>query len=470
MRSFLFLALFASVSSQASLVEFRLSKLHGLLNFAETLGGRPHRAGALKDAFEKSSQNTPEVKKAIAKIMTAYANMKGGFDYGGFPLTRTRGVSSEQFLLIQSIYAKDLLDLETRSTGVLPVAALRELMSAFKTLLPIYEQVIWNPSLKKMELKKLSLAKAAQKADVDEMFRRAVAFYRSGWPPNVPFVMAMYPIPGGSGHSAAESFVTVESVGILVDEKDDAGRFGVMFHEMCHSLYAAQPAEVQKEFESWFKDAPDAYGVAVHFRIDEILATLWGNGLAAERAAGGKPDGGNWYNDKYIDGGAKAIYPTLKRYFNENRAVDREFIKEATAKFKEKFPSSANEYNCLFNRIVLNIDSSAFDSVAVKTALSKAFNISSKSNYGKTDDMQAIDELKETDSTGVYVVTPENRDRLARVFSELPLDAGAKLRQAQSGSLLRFERPGGRAVFVIVAAKTADVLTAVDSMKAKGSF
>ena len=61
-------------------------------------------------------------------------------------------------------------------------------------------------------------------------------------------------------------------------------RFGVIFHELCHSLFKAQPMALQKELDSWFLSLRTPHAIFAYRYYNEALATALGNGWFTERA------------------------------------------------------------------------------------------------------------------------------------------------------------------------------------------
>ena len=64
----------------------------------------------------------------------------------------------------------------------------------------------------------------------------------------------------------------------------------MVFHEICHSLYEAQPPAFQHEFERYFTESSSPHARLAYQQVNEALATALGNGWAYARAGGGQDD------------------------------------------------------------------------------------------------------------------------------------------------------------------------------------
>ncbi|RYF31747.1 MAG: hypothetical protein EOO38_31440 [Cytophagaceae bacterium] len=118
---------------------------------------------------------------------------------------------------------------------------------------------------------------------------------------------------------------------------------GVILHEMCHVLYDEQPAEIQHEIQKWFDENPSSFAPAAYTFFDEAMATALGNGYAYKELKG-QMDSTEWYNNPYINGFAKALYPVAEQYLNSGKPIDKAFIDAAIAIFEKTFPDSLTDY------------------------------------------------------------------------------------------------------------------------------
>lgn len=384
-------------------VHFQTNRIHSLYNFVETISGKPNRSGKLKEVFENSPHNTPGVQAKLKRFNVLSRHLRKGFHFGGFPKSRRMGQSIDLIFVVRSMYSQDLNDLGNRTISLLPIGIHSELFKILKELEPIHQKLIWSPHKSDVNAYKGKMETLAKKVGLKNLFDSASKFYNASWPDDLPFVISFYPIPGKEGHSSGESIGNVESVGILTEETDYAGRFGVLFHEMCHSLYESQSISFQKDIEKWFDSSPSKYAKYAYRYLNEALATAIGNGWAYEKTTG-NIDTGQWYNDKYINDFAKALYPSIKGYLDSDKSIDQAFVTNAISIFENTFPDSLYEYENLMFSLLLTGDNKSFKPKDISPLLRKHFRISSINRSAPIQHQFTLEEIKGSPSSTVIAV------------------------------------------------------------------
>ncbi len=402
----------AAASAHGLSLDWRVSRVHGLVNFAETISGDAHRSRSLKEAFDQSP-TAAAFQGAIERFKKARARHEVGWTFPGYPVDRAVGQTLEKLVLIQSAFSVDLEDFGRRVFGYVPPADQMAYLAALKEIDPAYESLVWAPSFSKLTAQRNRLVEMAKDKNMAGLFDKAAAFYRAQWPESLPLTIALYPIPGATGHGSAESIDGLESLGVFVDREDGGEPFGVLFHELCHSLYEAQTAAFQVEWEGWFRSgrsesADPAYGL-----INEALATALGNGWAQEKA--GKARSGSWYDNAYIDKYAKEIYPLVKAYVEVPKPVDKEFVQKAIAAFDKAVPGAAYDYAFRLRRAVLAVDGKM---EPVRRELRKRFNVASLESASSVD--SGLEEIKKSWSTAIVVVGRDSISELGKVEKAIP--------------------------------------------------
>ena len=384
LTSFLSLTVLMSPAAQAKVgVEYRVSRMHGLFDFALAVAGYPHQAESMVRVFDSSREKTPSVVAAVAALDHLHSSLEAGVEFVSPVASRTRGESIHQILLGQSFFAKDLADFQIRATGLLTPNDQTVLFDSLAKLEPVFDRLVWKNSEKALNDHRRKLEALAGKAKLDEMFEKAVAFYGAKWPSGLPFTVGLYPTPfvkekgyRNSTHSSSQGTIEEHGVMMVKNEEDLAGSFGTIFHELCHSLYASQTDQEMIEFEKAFETNRSAHSILAYNYINEALATALGNGWAAEKAAG-RVDGGHWYTNPYIDGFAKAIFPIVKENVEHAKKMDAAFVSKVIDAFAQKFPEAPYEFEALFNRVVVVTES--MTSSDLRRAFRNRFAISSYS-------------------------------------------------------------------------------------------
>ncbi len=384
-------------------VEIRTSKIHGFYDFIETISGKPHHSDIILKFFQESVYNDAKTKQWISEIQHAQESMPG-FSFNGFPSSRKSGADVELLFDIQSIFSKDLNDFSTRTLGMMPESDHAHFFAAAKNILPIYEKLIWNPSFAALTQYKKKLIQVSKKAKIDELFKKAVQFYGSDWPNDQPFVISLYPTPGKKGATSSSSLGATESVGVMMSDHDFEGTFGVMFHELCHSLYSAQPIDFQFKLEKMFLNLDSNYSAGTYRLLNEGLATALGNGYAFKSATG-KIESHSWYNNQYINAFSKAIYPLVEEYLQKNKTIDEEFVKKSISVLETTQSKILNEYDFFIQWLLMAHDAKTVNTKTLREMTSKEFRMSSR-------DMNSPINTDET----LKMVT-SSRDALFVVFS-----------------------------------------------------
>lgn len=446
-------------------VEYRTSRTFGLYMFATSLAELPGRPRALADVFRGSQQDTPEARTQIAEFKTLQRALRNSADLEGYPSSRPNSIRIEDLFIRRTLEARDVADLRRSGAGFLPPSDEGRFFDLLASLEPIYDSLIWDPNAAKFEEYLARFQAAVPDSMLDGLFDRAARFYGAEWPGDLPFTIAIYPIPAGQGHTSAESAGSLETVAVLLEEKDLPGRFGVMFHEMSHSLYAAQPADVQREFESYFDDPSNPYAAVAYALINEALATALGNGWAFDVVTG-KRDDGSWYADSTIDGFAKAIYPLVTDYLARGQRIDRAFAARAIEQFRQTFPDAPFRFDTLFREIVLLADGEVVHSGELMDEFRGRFRVSSIYAFEPIDGAESMASFDGRRSPLIVGVGASRLGQLVALELKLPsLVDRMKALEEEPGEALLVGSEAGRAVVVMKLAGARSIPRAVEALR-----
>jgi len=449
-------------------INFKHSKIHALYNFVETISGYDHRNRAIKELFDKSQFNSPETQKLIQEFQELGPALNNYIVYPGNLNTRYAGIQIGQLMLIRSVVAKDLDDLAERTLELMPIASHAQLFNLLEQFLIIYEKLIWDDNFVELTKYTGQLMALAEKVDLELLYNKAAAFYGATWPKNQAFYVSFWPIPLKKGSSNAESLGTIESMGILFNANDDEGKFGVLFHELSHSLYKAQSFKLKQEIENFFMEHPSPYSKIAYRFFNEALATTLGNGIAFEEAAG-HLDQGSWYNNRYIHGFGKALYPETKKYFLQSKTMDQHFFEMAVSAFAAIFPDSIYEYAPRFQEVLMMGDDVVFQISTIRGLLRKYFRTSSSWGSSPIADEQTLETFQRIDQTALIVVSGgelNQLDGLAQIYS--PLAERLDLIKSEPDSYIySFIDKNNRAVIILKVENELELENALSLLKEK---
>ena len=412
--------LFASSSFAGSRVEFSAGKAHSLFVFMEGLTGNPHRPRHLKKTFDESKFNNAESQTRIQAFRDLDSAFGRHFEFESLPRERNNGVSVEVLVTIQSAFAKDLKDFRQRILGLMPYDKLTTLIDTLAYFEPIYDELIWQPNQKDLNQVVAEFKTKSDKWELDDMFDRALTFYRSGWPLEQLFHVILYPIPRGADTSNGQSFGAFESVGVIIGDKSTEREFGVVFHEICHSLYDAESAEFQQTLSNWFMNHPSPYARVAYSWLNEALATAIGNGWAYAKAKG-ELNQGEWFHHEKINGFAHALYPKVAEYLNSRKPIDEDFVNFAVQAFEKTFPQAISEYETIMSNLVLLSDGSVGSSRDLKRALQSQFQIPSIDSASPIDHAESKNDIRNKPSATIFLIaTRNNRKQIEAIDDVLP--------------------------------------------------
>ncbi|MEC9284142.1 MAG: hypothetical protein VX642_15610, partial [Bdellovibrionota bacterium] len=150
----------------------------------------------------------------------------------------------------------------------------------------------------------------------------------------------------------------------------------IIFHEFCHALYEGQSRKVKKEIEDFYFNSSHPHASFTYTYLNEILATSLGNGWYGQ-VLDPKNKERSWYSVEYIDKMAKAIYPTVLRYLQKSKAIDRAFMLKTIEMAERTFPTAPFEVDANFLALkILSLDS-RFDRKAFAGLLHSNFRVQS---------------------------------------------------------------------------------------------
>jgi hypothetical protein len=456
-------------------VEYRISRVQGLLDFALALAGEPHQAPALKEIFERSTFNNDETEKIIARIGAIRSRLYNGFDFDSGVASRSSSALVLNQLVTQSLYSNDLRDLSQRSLGLLAMSQHLQFFSDLRRLESVYNSLIWQKSSSELQAHQTKLRNLGQKVGLDQMFSRAETFYRGNWPKDLPFTIGLYAVPylkGFQNTTTSHSIGSIEEHGVLIggSNEDLPGSFGVVFHELCHSLYDSQSPAFMKEFESYFLNTSSpykAYKMQAYLWINEALATAIGNGWAYSRANNSTLEKNTWYDNPIIDGFARGLYPMVSSYLKDNRPIDRSFVEHAISLFAQRFPEAIYAYQNLFNKIVFLKEDGFLTNNDARDALRQAFLVSSFSGNSPINHPRSIQSAQHDDASMIVMVSPTDAGEFQKLSAEFPyLKANLKIIAAMKNrTYFAGLDKNGRLYVVIKAASSEEFFEAVEALK-----
>lgn len=452
---------FAHVLPGQNIIQFKISKPYSVYNFLETATNQQGTSSSLH-AFIAAKSNT---ETNFNQLCLDFKNIKTDYDYKReeFPENRRPFRSTKDLIVIALVNSNNFDEFKQKTIGILPNNVQQKLVNTLILAEKYYDKLLWNNSEQQMILQKKELEVFASGAS--EIFNKFKQFYHSSWTNDIPFIVTLYPIPGKSGNSTATPHANSLCVGVLTEETRHVERMGVVLHEMCHVLYDEQPNDFQHLIEKWFDSNPSLYKQFAYNFFDEGLATALGNGWAYKYISGAL-DTTEWYNNPYINGFAKALFPMVEEYLNNGQQIDQAFIDKSIELFAKKFPNAIADYGILINRVSIYNDAETdLERQDLMNSIGQKFQLSSVNASSPILDNSSLDMLKNSPQTQLIIINKNHKNNfleLKKIFPEL---AKIKPGSLKTSTLLSFYDKQKRPIIILYEPSSQTIHDLVDKME-----
>ncbi|HEX2533412.1 MAG TPA: hypothetical protein VHK69_06735 [Chitinophagaceae bacterium] len=397
-----FLAVFCSLAAtaQSQRVQIIFSRPYAVLHFLEAATGSSRAPVAYTEFIQQQAAGDSR----FIGLLHRYRQLNAQLYYAaeGFPPGRPWYRSSFDLLVKAAVASSSNAECIRRASGILPREDLNSLLLLLNEADGYYETFVWKREGPGLQQRLAALRKKG--AALDRLFHQFNRFYASGWLPGLPLLIALYPVPGTREASSATPHVDVLSVGIRTGKNETAGPLSIALHELAHTLYAEQPRLLQQAMENWFLQHPSPYRSFAYAFLDEGLATALGNGYSY-RQLSGKMDTAAWYDNPYINGFGKALYPLAADYLENGRTLDSSFADSAIRLFAARFPKARYDYAILLNRVSIYADAeNAEERRGLIHTLGAAFQLTGHQLSTPVLDASSLDALRTGSGTQLVVV------------------------------------------------------------------
>ncbi|MBF4465810.1 hypothetical protein [Flavobacterium sp. LC2016-12] len=393
---------------QKTTFKIRYSEQLAVLIFLQNLSEN-YPENVFKTEFQKSKYNTDYYKTIISKFDKLTLDYSYRFDE--FPYGSKKGMQTEDILKKNLIETENIKEFKLRSNGIIPNKILSDLAQCISECTSIYNELIYNPNKEKFEKQLEEIIKYSNEHQIENYFETGLLFYNSSWDNSIPFNIAFYPLPNSKGFTA-QAFCNNFISAIQTDLKSYKVLFSVMLHETFHIIYDEESLEVKTEIDTYFKENKSKCSNYAYQIMNEALATALGNGYVYEQLDG-KIDTQDWYNKKYINLIAKQIYPLVKEYIDQKKAIDKNFIDNYIKIYETNFPNWINELdNIMTYRYVISENEKDF------TAINQMFRYRSRTEYEDQITESSIEKMQKTPLTKVIIISKNNPEKLKLVKSK----------------------------------------------------
>lgn len=309
----------------SNIVDIKISKIHGLVSFVYSLSDLKYSVKSYKKIYLQhyDAKSLDKPRLVVRKIYQAKI-------YNYKSETSLYHVIKEESVFVSSVseLEKNILKYKTSLT----TDEIRSYFSYLKHFLPIYETLIYNDSLTKLQDVKSKIQTIMTNSNYDSLINQAASFYGVRAEDVPKIYLSLYPITQGN-RTLAFMLGDVESIGVLVNRKK-LNLFWLLsatiFHEIAHTLYKQNFDEIKQLL---YRNKLAKYKDQKTF--NESLATAFGAGWAFYRLTRLQSNG-SWYNNNTYDKTAKYIYPMLSEYMIKRKKIDNNFVRKISNFLKYK--------------------------------------------------------------------------------------------------------------------------------------
>ncbi len=431
------------------IVHFKISRPYAVFSFLEVASGSQTHSATYRDyldtAISKTDTLFSNIVRDFSKLMLTYHYRRDEY-----PSNRRQTRSTYDLIIIAAVKSTTIEAFRFNSIGILPNSTHQQLCDLLLKAEHYYDRVIWRKSEKAVKKQIAGFTSYAGKAN--ELFRAFRTFYRSSWSDNIPFDVAIFPIPARQGNTTATPHANSLCVSVLTGQKDLAGTMGVTMHEICHVLYDEQTSDVQFELDNVFTKSKSPFAVIAYSFFDEALATALGNGWAYQQFSG-KPDTTAWYNNEYINGFAHALYPLVSEYLKAQQPIDSVFVERAIELFGKSYPRALADYSIILNNMVLYSDSEdRGEREALRNTLGKYFQSSRYNLSSPILHEYSIEYIKTSKSPQLIVIDRNQDSTISELKKILPeLEEILKGQQAENYIAAFYDRSKRPVIVVRIA-------------------
>lgn len=434
--------------SEKNVLRFKISRPYCLLNFINTAYGRNGTSETLRDSIIKHTEND----KTFNDLVQQFRQIPLDFSWKReeYPNNRRPYRSTYDLVMAAAVQADNIDDFMNRIAGVIPNSDLIKLGTILKNIDPYYEKIMWQPYGKLITDQIDSLQRFQKQAAYS--FQKLKKFYNTSWSDDLPFTVAIYPIaaqPRQPTHTTATVHVNSLCVSVLTLERYYAGRMGVILHEIAHALYDEQSASYQHQLEGYFDKIKSPYTEGARTYLNEALATACGQGWVFKNMTG-KMDTFSWYHDEYIEGFARALYPMVEKYIEQEKSIDEPFIVEAVRLFGVTFPRANEDIIKQMNRIHLyfNAEDAASRS-KLQDHLFQFFNISSMSSNSPIIAPESIEDIRKTQQETLFFMVDKEADKTFKELKKVLPDLKKKKYDLKKDFALAYSDANNRLIIII---------------------
>jgi hypothetical protein len=392
------------------IINIKFSKLFATFEFVKNLSDS-YPENKYKEIYRASEFNREPYNSLLAQF--DMLNTYESYHFQDYPVGQKIPGNTDAILTKNLISSETIQEFKESSFGIIPSSDLLAFSNIVEAFTEVYDSLIYQPNKLKFDAKLKHLNAFAHSSNLGEHFQNGIQFYNSQWDITVPFDIVITPSMKENGFTAGASFNNAMSE-LPLSFDDYSILFSVLMHEIYHILYDEQSAEFKWELKKWFDENPSKNNQYALLLLNESLATALGNGYVYERI-NLEIDSADWYNVKYINLMAKAIYPMLQEYLAYAKPIDKEFVDRYIHIYDTQFSQWTKELENLFTYRYF-ITNREEDNYYFK----KNFPYVNSSHFESPITIGSFERMKEVPITKIIAVSSDHKMQLEMIKQQFP--------------------------------------------------
>ncbi|RDC56564.1 hypothetical protein DU508_13375 [Pedobacter chinensis] len=365
----------------------------------------------LKTIYTNSKYNTENYKKQVSDFEKIRLNYT--YSYDQYPQPLKVAMMSVDLLEKNLATSQTMQEFRNKSLGIIPNEDLIAFSETIEKFQPIYHELVALPNISALEEQKTNLLNYVKSNQFSDCFQIGLSFYNTAWDKSVPFELNLLPSLD-KGNLGARAFFNVAVCEASLGLKDHKSFFSVAMHEIYHIIYDNQSLQLKNNIQQWFNKTNSPNSQYALLLLNEVLATALGNAYIMEQL-NGKIEDDDWYGNKYIAEMSKAIYPTVKKYVENKKAIDEDFIKTYVQLYDTNFPNWPNELMHLFMYRYIVTDTRDDWQYFRKTYRFYSYNRLS-GNISESE----IEKAKNSPLTKCFVISTKHKEKIGLLRNNFP--------------------------------------------------
>lgn len=392
------------------IITIKFSKLFATYEFVKNLSAS-YPENKYKEIYRASEFNREPYTSLLAQFDTL--NTYESYHFQKYPVGLKIPGNTDAILTKNLISSETIQEFRESSFGIIPGADLLAFSNIVHAFTEVYDSLIYQPNKLTFDAKLNHLNAFAHASKLGEYFQVGIQFYNSQWDITVPFDIVITPSMNENGFTAGASLNNAMSE-LPLSFDDYSVLFSVLMHEIYHILYDEQSAEFKWELKKWFDENPSKNNQYALLLLNESLATALGNGYVYEKI-NQEIDSADWYNVKYINLMAKAMYPMVRDYLVNGKPMDKAFVDRYIHIYDTQFSPWTKELECLFTYryFITNREED-------NNYFRFNFPYVNSSHFESPITIGAFERMKEVPITKIIAVSSDNKMQLEMIKQQFP--------------------------------------------------